>query len=184
MMLAATLLAGVGYIFSLGSTATQLFLWYLGVISIAFTAGFVHAPTVVANSWFIGLRARAMTVVSAAVPVGGAIITPLLAIAVTGCWDGAGELFWPESSFWSPGSRYVWAYGARPKAWVWNRRRAASASKTRRRISSKLDPMSRTSTPARHADADFWILIVAMMARSATFTTVTTHFISHNGLES
>src|SRR6185295_15325860 len=84
MMLAATTLAGIGYIlFAFVNSYTTFLIVYLGVISLAFTAGFGHAPTVVANSWFIRLRARAMTVVSAAVPVGGALITPLLAIAVT-----------------------------------------------------------------------------------------------------
>ena len=55
---------------------------YLGVICLAFIAGFVHSPMVVANSWFIRQRARAMTVVSAAVPIGGALISPLLAVGV------------------------------------------------------------------------------------------------------
>ena len=83
LMFSAALLAGIGYIlFSLVNSYATFLVVYLGVISVAFTAGFVHAPTVVANSWFIRLRARAMTVVSAAVPVGGAIITPLLAIAI------------------------------------------------------------------------------------------------------
>ena len=83
LMLAATLFAGIGYIlFAFVHSYTTFLIVYLGVISLAFNAGFVHAPTVVANSWFIKLRARAMTVVSAAVPVGGALITPLLAIAV------------------------------------------------------------------------------------------------------
>jgi sugar phosphate permease len=84
MMIAASLLAGIGYIlFSWVDSYTTFLIVYLGVISISFTAGFVHAPTIVANTWFIRLRARAMTVVSAAVPVGGAIITPLLALAVS-----------------------------------------------------------------------------------------------------
>ena len=78
MMIAAALLAGIGYIlFSWVDSYVTFLIVYLGVISISFTAGFVHAPTIVANTWFIRLRARAMTVVSAAVPVGGAIITPL-----------------------------------------------------------------------------------------------------------
>jgi MFS family permease len=55
---------------------------YLGVICLAFVAGFVHSPMVVANSWFIRQRARAMTVVSSAVPIGGALISPLLAFGV------------------------------------------------------------------------------------------------------
>ena len=44
LMLSATLLAGVGYIlFSWINSYTTLLIVYLGVISIAFTAGFVHA---------------------------------------------------------------------------------------------------------------------------------------------
>ena len=82
-MITAALLAGVGYIlFSWVHDYTSFLIVYLGVISISFTAGFVHAPTIVANSWFIRLRARAMTVVSAAVPIGGAIITPALAVLI------------------------------------------------------------------------------------------------------
>jgi len=83
MMITAALLAGVGYIlFSRVHDYTSFLIVYLGVISVSFTAGFVHAPTIVANSWFIRLRARAMTVVSAAVPIGGAIITPALAVLI------------------------------------------------------------------------------------------------------
>jgi hypothetical protein len=36
----------------------------------------------VGNTWFIRYRARAMTVISSAVPIGGSLLTPLLAIAV------------------------------------------------------------------------------------------------------
>lgn len=50
LMLAAALLAGVGYIlFSWVNSYSSFLIVYLGVISLAFTAGFVHAPTVVAT---------------------------------------------------------------------------------------------------------------------------------------
>src|SRR5687768_6595276 len=69
----AALLAGIGYmLLSWVDNYGSFLAVYLGVISLAFVAGFVHSPAVVANSWFIRHRARAMTVVSAAVPVGGA----------------------------------------------------------------------------------------------------------------
>jgi MFS family permease len=94
MMITASLLAGVGYIvFSWVDSYTTFLIVYLGVISISFTAGFVHAPTIVANTWFIRLRARAMTVVSAAVPVGGAIITPVLALVVSWWGVALGRLY-------------------------------------------------------------------------------------------
>ena len=83
IMVTAVFLAGVGYILlSWADNYTSFMVVYLGVISLAFVAGFVHSPMVVANSWFIRQRARAMTVVSAAVPIGGALISPLLAIGV------------------------------------------------------------------------------------------------------
>ena len=83
IMVTAVFLAGVGYILlSWADNYTSFMVVYLGVISLAFVAGFVHSPMVVANSWFIRQRARAMTVVSAAVPIGGELISPLLAIGV------------------------------------------------------------------------------------------------------
>jgi MFS family permease len=84
IMVTAVFLAGLGYILlSWIDSYAGFMIVYLGVISLAFVAGFVHSPMVVANSWFIRQRARAMTVVSAAVPIGGALISPLLAVGVS-----------------------------------------------------------------------------------------------------
>jgi sugar phosphate permease len=153
---------------------------YLGVISLAFTAGFVHAPTVVANSWFIRLRARAMTVVSAAVPVGGAIITPLLAIAVrTFGWRWAaavaGVLFLVLGLPLCMGiKRSPESIGMQPDGVPLQPETNAD------------DPGEKTSghnvardVTARQAFRSpiFWNLICSMTCRSVAFTTVTTHFI-------
>ena len=55
LMLAAALFAGVGYtLFAFVTNYTTFLIVYLGLISLAFNAGFVHAPTAVANSSFIG----------------------------------------------------------------------------------------------------------------------------------
>ena len=83
MILTAVLLTGVGYV-CLGwvHSYTTFLIVYLGIISLSFTPGFVHAPMAVGNTWFIRYRARAMTVISSAVPVGGTLLTPLLAMAV------------------------------------------------------------------------------------------------------
>ncbi len=185
MMLAATTLAGVGYIlFAFVNSYTTFLIVYLGVISLAFTAGFVHAPTVVANSWFIGLRARAMTAVSAAVPIGGTIITPFLALAVaTLGWRPAamiaGALFLvggvplalrikrsPESVGLAPD-------GAPLEVGL------AGESRGNR----EADRGSEPEISARQAlrMPIFWIMILSMTARGAAFTTVTTHFIPMMG---
>jgi MFS family permease len=84
LMVAAALLAGIGYICLSWVDGYWGFLAvYLGLISLAYSAGFIQTPMVIANNWFIRQRARAMTVVGAAVTIGGTLITPLLAIAVT-----------------------------------------------------------------------------------------------------
>ncbi len=83
ILVTAVFLAGIGYILlSWVNNYTNFMIVYLGVICLAFIAGFVHSPMVVANSWFIRSRARAMTLVSAAVPIGGALISPVLALGV------------------------------------------------------------------------------------------------------
>jgi sugar phosphate permease len=181
MMITAALLAGIGYIlFSQVHDYATFLIVYLGVISISFTAGFVHAPTIVANSWFIRLRARAMTVVSAAVPIGGAIITPVLAVLIR-------TLGWRQSALISgllflviglpltflirrsPESMGMAPDGA-PLESVESGQVAETNSATER---------SNRNVTARQAlrSPIFWTLIVSMTARSAAFTTVTTHFI-------
>lgn len=181
MMLAATTLAGIGYIlFAFVHSYTTFLIVYLGVISLAFTAGFVHAPTVVANSWFIRLRARAMTVVSAAVPVGGAIITPLLAITVT-------QLGWRSAAMIAG---MLFLIGGIPLSLLIRRSPEGVGmvadgaplhvdDRLGRDVSKPAVPINEPEITARQAlrTPTFWILILAMTARGAAFTTVTTHFI-------
>jgi len=181
LMLAAAGFAGVGYIlFSFVTNYTTFLIVYLGVISLAFNAGFVHAPTVVANSWFIGLRARAMTVVSAAVPVGGALITPLLAIAVrTYGWRWAaalaGTLFLLLGLPLCLGiHRSPESVGMRPDGLPLQPDTGADDSAGKPAEQNLVRDVS-----AREAFRSpiFWNLICSMTCRSMAFTTVTTHFI-------
>ncbi|HXV81675.1 MAG TPA: MFS transporter [Candidatus Binatia bacterium] len=83
IMVAAVLLMGVGYLLlsQVESYATFLIV-YLGVISLAHAGGFMHAPMVLINTWFIRYRARAITVSSAAFGMGGVLIAPLLSVIV------------------------------------------------------------------------------------------------------
>jgi len=181
LMFTAASLAGVGYmLFALVNSYTTFLIVYLGVISIAFTAGFVHAPTVVANSWFIRLRARAMTVVSAAVPVGGAIITPLLAIAVrTFGWRWAA--FFAGALFLMAGVPLCVGIRRSPESLGMQPDGAAHQSQTNgdahnERQTSRNEEPDITAREAFHSPI-FWNLICSMTARSLAFTTVTTHFI-------
>ena len=84
MMLAGIILSGLGYMLlaTVHSYAAFLIV-YLGVISLSFSAGFMHSPMVLANSWFIRRRAMAMTLISSAIGIGGTLITPILAFVVS-----------------------------------------------------------------------------------------------------
>ena len=83
IMLAAVLLMGVGYLLLSQVNGYAAFLLvYLGVISLAHAGGFMHAPMVLINTWFIRYRARAITVSSAAFGMGGVLVAPLLSVIV------------------------------------------------------------------------------------------------------
>ena len=72
VILTAALMCGTGYLlFSTVESYASFLIIYVGVISLTFTAGFVHAPAVLAVNWFVRYRARALTCLSAAMPVGG-----------------------------------------------------------------------------------------------------------------
>ncbi|OGQ90125.1 MAG: hypothetical protein A2253_03550 [Deltaproteobacteria bacterium RIFOXYA2_FULL_55_11] len=83
IMLAAVLLMGVGYLLlsQVNSYATFLIV-YLGVISLAHVGGFMHAPMVLINTWFIRHRARAITISSASFGLGGVLVAPVLSVIV------------------------------------------------------------------------------------------------------
>jgi len=83
IMLAAVLLMGVGYLLLSQVNSYALFLIvYLGVISLAHAGGFMHAPMVLINTWFIRHRARAITISSAAFGLGGVLVAPILSVIV------------------------------------------------------------------------------------------------------
>ena len=182
MIVSAALLTGTGYILlSWVDSYLSFMLVYLGLISLAFTAGFAQAPMVLANSWFIRLRARAMTVVSAAVPVGGALISPLLALGVT-VWGWRWAAFVAGCAFLtvclplslqvkrSPESMGLLPDGDSPE-----RKSAASDS----RKHELRDNPGATDTTAGNAMKTFvyWVIVLAMMARVAAHSTVIVHFI-------
>jgi len=83
VMIAAVLLMGAGYLLLSQVNSYPAFLIvYLGVISLVHAGGFMHAPMVLINSWFIRRRARAITFNSAAFSLGGVLIAPLLSLVV------------------------------------------------------------------------------------------------------
>ena len=152
---------------------------YLGVISLAFVAGFVHSPMVVANSWFIRQRARAMTVVSAAVPIGGALISPLLAI-------GVASIGWRWAAFISG---CIFLLVCLPLSFQLKRSPESMGLVPDGEAAPVDDPTESTTATANkrvHADLTsrqamkkwvFWVLVISMTARVTCYSAATVHFI-------
>jgi sugar phosphate permease len=182
IIVVAAFLAGVGYmLLSWVETYASFLIVYLGVISLAFIAGFVHSPMVIANSWFIRHRARAMTVVSAAVPVGGALISPILAVGVQALgwrWAAfiAGCAFLAVClplSFQVQGSPE--GMGLMPDgddaSEIVDKKSSAdrNAGETPRRENFTAAQAMKTVV--------FWLLVISMTTRVAAYSTVSVHFV-------
>jgi len=83
IMVTAVSLMGIGYLLLSQVTSYATFLIvYLGVISLSHAGGFMHAPMVLINTWFIRHRARAITISSAAFGLGGFLVAPILSVIV------------------------------------------------------------------------------------------------------
>ena len=177
MMLAGIILSGLGYMLLATVHSYAAFLAvYLGVISLAFSAGFMHSPMVLANSWFIRRRAMAMTLISSAIGIGGTLITPVLAFTV---------------------AQWGWRYGAFitgiglivtgvPVA-LYVKRSPESMGLVPDGVPievSEQDNRKTSSTTEREFSlkqamktAAFWKLILATTTRVGVFNSITVHFV-------
>ena len=180
IIVTAVFLAGVGYILLSWVNSYASFLTvYLGVICLAFVAGFVHSPLVVANNWFIRQRARAMTVISAAVPVGGALISPLLAV-------GVASIGWRWAAF---ASGCIFLTICLPLTF-----RLKRSPESMGMLPDGDDPLgsadvnfsAEAANPGAAADVTsrqamktwvFWLLVISMTARVTCYSTATVHFV-------
>jgi MFS family permease len=182
MILLATTLCGIGYI-SLAwvDSYTTFLVVYLGIISLSFTPGFVHASMAVGNTWFIRSRARAMTVISSAVPIGGSLLTPMLAMAVQ-AWGWRWGAIFAGALFLTIGIPLGIGVRASPESMGLlpdgdpPRTQAAqghSESHTSRETGVGSDPTLREAMKT----LVFWLFVVGMTVRVAAYSTVSVHFV-------
>jgi MFS family permease len=185
MMLAGVILSGLGYMLLAGVESYTAFLAvYLGVISLSFSAGFMHSPMVLANSWFIRRRAFAMTLISSSIGIGGTLITPLLAFTVqTWGWRwgaflaGVGLIVIgvPIALFAkrSPESMGLLPDGVQPQTDAPN---PVSAGGHAQQSDEAADDGEFTVRQAMRTTA-FWMLILATTTRVGVFNAITVHFV-------
>ncbi len=83
MMLGGVTVAGIGFILLAKTHSYATFLLvFLGLLSVGFSAGVHHPVMVLINQWFSRRRALAMNLGYVGNEVGGALITPLIALLV------------------------------------------------------------------------------------------------------
>jgi MFS family permease len=185
MILAGIVLSGIGYmLLAMIESYYGFLIVYLGVISLSFSAGFMHSPMVLANTWFIRRRALAMTLVSSAIGIGGTLITPLLAISVH-TWG------WRWGAFLSGLGLIV--VGVPIALFV--KRSPESMGLLPDGVSADTNPdpenpatsgASRLKSHAPDGDftlkqamrtATFWMIVLATTTRVAVYNAITVHFI-------
>jgi MFS family permease len=185
IIMAAVALSGLGYMLLAAVHSYYGFLGvYLGVISLAFSAGFMHSPMVLANSWFIRKRAMAMTLISSSISLGGMFITPLLAFAVHtfgwryGAFLAGAALIVLGIPLAFPVRRSPESLGLLPDGAVASQPPPISRSRLGRSI-ARQDKPSESSLDVWQAMKTwaFWLIILATIGRVAVFNTITVHFI-------
>jgi sugar phosphate permease len=182
MMLAGIIMSGLGYmLLSTVHSYTAFLIVYLGIISLAFSAGFMHSPMVLANSWFIRRRAMAMTLISSAIGIGGTVITPILAFTVS-------QWGWRQGAFVAGLGLIVTGI---PVA-LYVKRSPESMGLVPDGITPLSEQMLKapnnanvTSEPHEHEftlkqalkTAAFWKLILATTTRVGVYNSITVHFV-------
>ena len=180
LMILAIVMTAIGHMVLSGvQSYVALLLVYMGLVSLSFHAGFMDAPMVVANTWFIRRRTMAMALISGSVGVGGFLLTPLLAAAVNAFgWRhaafGNGIVFLivglplallvrrsPESMGMRPDGDPPLAAGAQAQL--------AHTAAAREEVNFTLAAAMRT--------APFWLLTIATAARVIILSAITVHYV-------
>jgi sugar phosphate permease len=184
MILAGVLLSGVGYmLLATVNSYYGLLAVYLGIISLSFSAGFMHSPMVLANSWFIRRRALAMTLISSAIGIGGTIITPMLAFSVQ-TWGWRQGAFLAGLGLILTGVPLALLVQRSPES-MGLLPDGAPAAKSSPKTSPAHDPHVGN---AKTQEADFtlsqamrtwafWMIILATTTRVAVYNSITVHFV-------
>jgi sugar phosphate permease len=176
LIMMAIVMNGIGHmVLSNVHSYLMLIIVYMGVVSLSFQAGFMDAPMLIANTWFVRLRTLAMSIISASTNVGGFVLTPILAAAVFH-WGWRQAAFANGIAFLVFGlpiallvRRSPESMGLRPDGdpveTVASRRGEKQASETNFTLREAL----RTSP--------FWFLTIGTAFRVVTLTAVTVHYV-------
>ncbi len=181
LMFFGTLATGVGYIW-LSQTNTYLafVLVYLFVVSLGSSTGFMQATTSALNTWFVRQRGIVMGINSAAFRLGGAIMVPLLSIAVLRWgWEAAAfyvgigmiVLIAPLALLFKRSPESI---GQRPDG---DPPPESVAGRTTSAVSARPDEEDDWTTKEALRSKAFWVLATGTVLRMSVHGAVFVHFV-------
>ena len=179
IMLAAVLLMGAGYLLlSQVNSYIGFLIVYTGLISLTHSGGFMHAPMVLTNTWFIRLRARAMTINSAAYGLGGVLLAPILSLIVHNSGWRAGAAV-AGITFLLVGIPLCLTIRPSPESMGLKpdgEQHAAEANPEKSSSAPNTIEVNITTAQAVRSFA-FWALVLGAGVRNAAYHAISTHFI-------
>jgi MFS family permease len=179
VMLFAVSLMGIGYLLlsQVGSYVAFLII-YTGLISLAHAGGFMHAPMTLTNTWFIRLRARAMTINSAAYGLGGVLLAPVLGMIVHS-WGWRWGAAIAGMAFLLIGVPLCLTIRNSPESMGLlpdGESNVAASPSDQNKPGSVLSEAEVTAAQAMRSFA-FWALVFGAAVRNASYHAISTHFI-------
>jgi MFS family permease len=179
LIIMALCMTGIGHMVLSGvHSYAMLLIVYMGIVSLSFHAGFMDAPMVIANTWFIRKRTMAMAIISGSVGLGGFLLTPLLSQAIH-AWGWRRAAFLNGVAFLTIGlplalfvRRSPESMGLRPDGDA--DLAAAGAAGGRGKIA--IEEVNTTLAAAMRTSA-FWFLTLATALRIVALSAVNVHYV-------
>src|ERR1051325_4941317 len=179
VMLAAVLLMGTGYLLlSQVNSYIAFLIVYTGLISLTHSGGFMHAPMTLTNTWFIRLRARAMTINSAAYGLGGVLLAPLLSLIVhTWGWRWGAAI--AGATFIVVGLPLCLTIRRSPESMGLLPDGVSAVEESKTTAGTTASIASEVDVDAKQAIRSFafWALVFGAGVRNASYHAISTHFI-------
>ena len=180
LILIAIIMTSIGHMLLSGvHSYFMLILVYMGVVSLSFQAGFMDAPMVIANTWFIRKRSMAMAAISASIGLGGFFLTPLLAVSIH-AWGWRRAAFINGFIFLLAGlplallvRRSPESMGLRPDG---DTPPSSGSAAMSGKDKANQEEVNFTLTEALHTSS-FWLLTTATALRIATLSAINVHYI-------
>ena len=180
LMILAIIMTSIGHMVLSGvHSYVALLLVYMGVVSLSYHAGFMDAPMVVANTWFVRKRTLAMSLISGSVGVGGFALTPFLS-------DAVNAYGWRNAAF---GNGLIFLTIGLPLALLVRRSPESMGLRpdgdppfvAREQVRHQSAPIAgeevNFTLAAALRTAPFWLLTIATAIRVVILSAVTVHYV-------